>query len=78
MFELFRQTMSNEVEDIHKLQAEMSHNHSRAFKKLSGDLVEAASFLKNYTDTGLTDANGRVTALSEKQVSIVSDAISLE
>ena len=67
VFELFRQTMANEVEDIHKLQAEMAKNHSAAFTKLSGDLVETASYLKNYTDSGLTDANGRVTALSEKQ-----------
>ena len=68
LFELFRKTMSNEVEDIHKLQAEMARNHSTAFQKLSSDLLETASFLKNFTDAGLTDANGRVTSLSEKQV----------
>jgi hypothetical protein len=61
--------MANEVEDIHKLQEEMARNHSTAFQKLSADLLETASFLKNYTDVGLTQANGRVTALSEKQVS---------
>ncbi len=77
VFDLFRQTMAAEVRDVHNLQAEMSKKHNGAFRNLSSQLLTAASLLKNYTDSGLSDVNKKVTHLSAKQNSDYSDTLAL-
>ena len=67
VFELFRKTMAQEITEVHRLQAQTSTKHTAAFRNLSSQLLIAASLLKNYTDSGLSDVNNKVTRLSEKQ-----------
>ena len=51
LLDLFRKTMSTEVETIHRLQDEMNQRHTSAFRQLVLQVSGMAIELKNYTDT---------------------------
>lgn len=63
LFDLFRQTMQQEVEDIHRIQDEMHEKHTAAFKQLVLQLSDMAMDLKNYTDTNIGQVSGHMDAL---------------
>jgi len=63
LFDLFRQTMGQEVADIHRLQDEMHQRHTAAFKQLVLQVVGIATELKDYTDTQVDQVNGRIDSL---------------
>jgi len=67
LFDLFRQTMSQEVADIHQLQAEMHEKHTTAFKQLVLQLSAMAQDLQNHTDTNVATVNGRIDSLQRTQ-----------
>jgi len=63
LFDLFRQTMSQEVADIHRIQGEMHQKHTAAFKQLVLQLSDMAMDLKNDTDANVATVNGRIDSL---------------
>ena len=77
LFELFKKTMTQEVSDVHTLQAQMSTKHTRAFRNLSSQLLLSASLLKNFTDSGLSFVNNKVTRLSLKEETDYRDSLAL-
>lgn len=46
LFNLFRKTMSKEVEDIHRVQDEMHQRHTAAFQQLVNQLANVTVFLR--------------------------------
>ena len=50
LFNLFRQTMSKEVEDIHRVQDEMHQRHTAAFQDLVNQLANVTIFLRQVRD----------------------------
>jgi hypothetical protein len=63
LFELFRKTMSQEVADIHQIQAEMHKKHTAAFMQLVMQLSDVEMDLRNYTDAYVSQVSGRISSL---------------
>ena len=51
LFNLFRETMSKEVEDIHRVQDEMHQRHTAAFQQLVSQLANVTVFLRQVSSS---------------------------
>jgi hypothetical protein len=61
--------MSQEVQDVHELQAKVGERHKKAFDQLSAQLDEAKKSLAAYSTSQIQLIQGRTTGLSQEQKS---------
>jgi hypothetical protein len=69
LFALFRQTMSQEVADIHRIQNEMHHTHSAAYQQLVDQIINITHTLRAHADEGTAGISARISAYNKTEAS---------
>jgi len=69
LFALFRQTMSQEVADIHRIQNEMHHSHSAAYQQLVDQIINITHTLRTHADEGTAGISARISAFNKTETS---------
>ena len=64
LFDLFRQTMLAEVDEVHRMQEEMHQKHSAAFVQLVANLSAVAVIMRKYTIDALNTTDVHIDTLN--------------
>ena len=76
-FQAFKGQMENALQLIHKIQDEMGLRHSDMFRHMSKDIAETRSNLQQYVSDGLTEINGKMDTLEEREAAIAAKLMAL-
>jgi hypothetical protein len=62
---------------IHKIQDEMGLRHSDMYRHMSADIAQTRENLQKYVSTGLSEVNGKISTLEERERAIAKQMLDL-